>query len=245
LRSPSKIIQEIKDLKEKLHINDFMFWADTFTIHRDHTIELCNMIIKENLNIHWTTTTRVDLVDEELLQLMKKSGCWLIVHGIESGREEHLKKMQKGITLHEIKQNISLEKKLGLTVIGHFIIGYPDEDEKDIEETIKLALELPIDYAQFYFATPFPGSQLYTYCKERNLLRTNNWADYEQEKTVIINNKLSPDKLYALRKSAYRRFYLRPRIIIKNLIHLLKPEGIYYFTQHGTNFMRWLVSGYQ
>lgn len=240
LRKPDKIVEEIKVLKNKYNIIDFMFWADTFTIDRNHTIELCDLIIKEKLDIRWTTTTRVDLVDEELLKAMKSAGCWLIVHGIESGREEQLDRMQKNITIPDILRTITLERNLGIKVIGHFIIGYPDETEEDIEKTIEFALSLPLNFAQFYFATPFPGSELYNYCLTNNLLTCNDWRAFEQDKTVIANKNISEERLVTLRNRAYKKFYLRPKIIFENLPYFVKPSGIKYFLKNGRDFFKFI-----
>lgn len=242
LRSPQKIINEIKFLINHYGITDFMFWADTFTINREHTVELCNRIISEKLNIYWTTTTRIDLVDEELLTLMKKAGCWLIVHGIESGSEDALYNMHKQITIPQIINTVKLEKKMGFKVIGHFIIGFPDETEENIRKTIHFARELPIDFAQFYFATPFPGSNLYEECKARNLLLSSDWSYYEQDKTVIKNSWIPQEKLYKLRREAYRKFYLRPRIIAQNLKYIIEPAGISYMINNGKTFLKFLFS---
>lgn len=228
LRSPEKIVEEIKFLLKRYGVIDFMFWADTFTIDRNHTIELCQKIIKENLKIYWTTTTRVDLVDEEILRLMKKAGCWLIVHGIESGTGRRLNDMRKNITIEQIIRTIEIEKKVGLKVIGHFIIGYPDETEEDINRTIDFSTSLPLDFAQFYFATPFPGSELYELCKSKNILESSDWKLYEQDRVVIKNQFLTTERLYQLRRKAYRKFYWRPTTIKKNIKYLMSYSGISY-----------------
>jgi len=241
LRSPEKIVDEIKFLKANYGISDFMMWADTFTINREHTMEICERLIHDGIKIHWTTTTRADLVDEEMLKAMKKAGCWLVVHGIESGDQNILDAIKKGTTVSKIEETVYLEKRLGLKVIGHFIIGFPDDTKKTVEKTIEFALNLPVDFAQFYFAVPFPGSELFETCKERGLIEIGNWSKFEQDSSVIKNQNLTPEELNRLRIYAYRRFYLRPGVIWNNLGILKNPHGLGYMFKNGGMFFRSLL----
>ena len=110
IRSPKLIMEELWVLK-KLGLNNIHMYADLFTVNRDQVIELCNLMIDENIQIKWTCNSRVDFVDEEMLTLMGKAGCRLISWGIESGNEAILKHASKGAVLQKQSARCVGQKK--------------------------------------------------------------------------------------------------------------------------------------
>src|SRR5712692_706821 len=157
LRSPEKIMEELWVLK-KLGINNINMYADLFTVSRDQVVELCKLMIEQKINIRWTSNSRVDYVDEEMLNLMAKAGSFLITWGIESGSEQVLKHARKGAYPDKAVQALKWARKAGILNWGYFIIGLPTETEATIRQTIDFSKRLPLDIALFHVAAPYPGT---------------------------------------------------------------------------------------
>ncbi|HLF01760.1 MAG TPA: B12-binding domain-containing radical SAM protein, partial [Anaerolineales bacterium] len=160
LRSPEKLLEEIVLLKN-LGIHHIHMYADLFTVSRDQVVALCKLLIENNVGITWTCNSRVDYVDEEMLQLMGKAGCNLISWGIESGSEQVLKHARKGAYPDKAERALRWAKQAGIMNWGYFIIGLPTETEATIRQTIDFAKRLPLDIALFHVAAPYPGTPFF------------------------------------------------------------------------------------
>ncbi|MFH1507534.1 MAG: radical SAM protein, partial [Candidatus Omnitrophota bacterium] len=220
-----KIISQIRYLVEKHGMKGILFHDSAFTINMDFAKKLCQRMIDERLNLSWTCYTRVDRVDPELLSLMKKAGCWGVAYGLESGNEESLKKIRKGVTLKQNIEGVRMTKKAGLQVIGSFIICLPGEDEKMAKNTIKFAKSLKLDTVVFFLPVPFPGTELYDICKKEGGLAENiQWQDYrqwmDQTNPLYVNPKIGREKMVKLYNYAVRSFYLSPSVILRFFSHI-------------------------
>jgi len=159
-RSTEGILEEIEYDVEKFGIKDFFFWADTFTLNKKYVEEICLGIIRRRLRISWACNSRTDTVEASLLKLMADAGCWMISYGIESGSQKILDMAKKAVKAEKAVEAVQEAKRVGMKVVGHFILGLPGEDRQTVEETLHLVNRLDLDFAQFYCATPFPGSEL-------------------------------------------------------------------------------------
>jgi len=151
-------------------------------------------------------------VSEEMLAEMRRANCQLIFYGIEFGNQRILDFSGKGTTLAQIRSAVSITRKAGISPVGNFMLGYPTETRETIEDTIALARSLDIDHPSFSIVTPFPGTQLYDYCKENDLLRTDNWEEYNYihpRKGVIKLRGMSNEELIDLYERARSEFYYR------------------------------------
>ena len=146
-RSIDNVIEEIKQVIKDYGTRQFAFKDDSFTLNRRRTMEFCERIIKERLNINWDCTTRVDLIDEEMLKLMKRAGCNVIKVGIETGSERILKEIQKGITFEQARRAAKLFNKYGIFWSAYFMMGLPQETEEEILATYHFMRELNPFYA--------------------------------------------------------------------------------------------------
>lgn len=219
-RSPENIIKELKFLK-KLGLKEFIFQSDTFTVDKDFVIKLCQKIIDEGLKFSWSTNSRVDTIDEERLKIMQKAGCWMIAYGIESGSQKVLDRCKKEITLEQIKTAVNLTHKIGIKVYGYFIIGLIAETKETIRQTIDLAKKLPITFAIFHTAAPYPGTEFYEEVKEKGWLVSEKWEDINQGTNIPISYpRLPAEEINKSIRKAYRAFYLRPKAIWRILISL-------------------------
>lgn len=212
-RSVKNVMEELLQLK-KMGINHIIFHSDTFTIKKDWIIQLCQEMIKEQLNISWGCNSRVDTVNKEMLQWMKKAGCWMIAYGIESGSSEILKKCKKEATVKQSIDAINWSHEIGIKNYGYFVIGLPGETKETIQETIDLAKMLPITFAIFHVASPYPGTEFYNQCVENNWLTAKKWEDINQGGNSPINYpQLSGKEIMQGIKKAYFSFYLRPKAV--------------------------------
>ena len=219
-RSAENIIAEIKECVEKYNIKNFLFWSDIFNFDREWTLDLCRKIIESGLKITWSANTRANTMDDEMANLMYKSGCRLVSIGVESGSQEILNNIGKKITLDDIRNTVKILKKNRIKIYNYFVIGLPWETEKTVEETIKFAIELDSNFISFYTATPLPGTRYFAYAMMNNLVTETLDFSSAYYFPAVRSHELSKERIFELHKLALKRFYLRPKFIIKTLLGL-------------------------
>ena len=226
-RSVQSMLSEIKHeyIKNSGKID---FQDDTFTINKKKVVELCNAIIEEKLKLKWSCNTRADLVNYELLSLMKQAGCELIHFGIESG-DDTLRKdvILKGkISNSLIKNTFQICQDLGIRVGAYFMIGHKFESKKQIEQTKNFILESKINLLGISIPTPFPGSLLYEMARNDGIINNAIIDKFATKKLgegyagnypIYIDQNLDKKYVFDKRKEIIRSFYLRPRIIVQFL----------------------------
>jgi len=187
-RSEQNVIEELKYVQRTFGTRSFYFIDDTFTLDRKRAKRICQMIIDESLNIEWICDTRVDTLDEELLFLMKKSGCTRVKIGVESGSDRILKKIKKGITKDQIRHAVSLIRKARLDFTIYLMIGFPTETNQDVHETIDFARELDPKYYSLSILAPYPGTEIYDdVLKSGITLPKEHWEYFfHQSKDMIL-----------------------------------------------------------
>jgi len=211
LRSPKLIMDELWKLKE-LGINNIHMYSDLFTVSRDQVMELCERMIAEQINIRWTSNSRVDYVDEEMLRVMGKAGNYLISWGIESGNEQILKHAHKGAYPDKAERALRWAKAAGIKNWGYFIIGLPGETVETIRQTIDFAKRLPLDIALFHVAAPYPGTPFFFEVVENGWFRPGTrWEQVDMDKgTVLDYPNLRAEELLYWQKRAFREWAFRP-----------------------------------
>jgi len=211
VRTPENIMAELRVLKA-LGIKHVHMYADLFTVNREQVIKLCQLMIQENLGLSWTCNSRVDYVDEEMLQLMGKSGCTYISWGIESSNEQILKKAAKGYRLEQAPRALKWAHAAGIKNWGYFIIGLPGETVETIQDTIKFAKNLPLDIALFHVAAPYPGTPFFFEVLENNWFRPGTqWEQVDMDKSTVLDYQgLSAEQLEYWQKKAFREWAFRP-----------------------------------
>jgi radical SAM superfamily enzyme YgiQ (UPF0313 family) len=239
-RKPVLIVDELEHLQKKYGVSDFFFWSESFTIIKAAIKELCREILRRDLKIRWVCNSRVDNIDLELLELMKKAGCWMISYGIESGEQAILDAIKKGITVEQVREAVSLTRQVGFQIAGHFVLGLPGESVESLRKTYRFACSLDLDYAQFYCASPWPGSEFYRMAVAQGWLESTNWAEYEQDHSVTNYPGLSAQQITEFRDWATRRYYLRPRIIWRTMKRIKSPDEFLNFIKMLRAFLTWM-----
>src|SRR5208283_543116 len=217
MRRPSSLIAEMRYDSETFGVKDFFFWAETFTVNRAFVIELCRAIIKSGLGISWVCNARVDTVDDEMLGLMHEAGCWMVSYGIESVDRAVLENVKKNITAEQVKKAMEMTRKNGLIASGHVIFGLPGETVDSANATMDFVAGLDMEFAQFYCAVPFPGSDLYSAAVEKGYISSQGFECFRQEKAVMSLPTISARQVEEIRKKAARIFYTRPSRVLKLL----------------------------
>jgi len=215
-RNPIKIVDEMEELILKYHVKEIMFYDDSIAIKRNHIVGICEEIIKRKLSIKWESPARIDNMDEELLKLMKESGCIRIRYGVESGNENILKLMHKGVSLDKIREVFKLTKKIGIETFAYFIIGYATESPFTVRDSIDFAKELDPDWVMFTIATPYPHTDLYELANKENFITGDYWREFTLGKRTDRLPYLVNDAEEWMAR-AYKEFYFRPSYIIKKL----------------------------
>lgn len=211
VRSAEHIVEELEVLA-KLGISNIHMYADLFTVNREHVVSLCELIIRRGIQIKWTCNSRVDYVDEEMLRLMGRAGCWFISWGIESANEQILKRAHKGYKKEQAFAALKWAKAAGINNWGYFIIGLPGETEETIQETIAYAKQLPLDIALFHIAAPYPGTPFFYEVVENNWFRPGTkWEEVDMDQSTVLDyGNISAERLEYWQKRATREWSLRP-----------------------------------
>ena len=237
--SPEYMIKQFEFLK-KLNIKHWMLWDELATFDKQRMLNLCNLIKSGDFkDCIWFCTNRVDVFDEDLAKSMSEAGCRMMAFGLESGSNEVLKHIGKRITTDKSEEAIRLCKKHGIRTVAHFILGLPGSNKESDMETLDFAKRINPDFVQFYIATPFPGSQLYTLAKENNWLTTEDWAKVEQGDVTISYPDYSAGQIHEMRRKAYKEFYFRPRTIINGLT-AISPKAWLKFPTYAKTFLNWM-----
>ena len=213
-RSVSNVIAEIKYLVKNFSIKEVHFEDDNLTLKRNHVEKLCKEIIKNKIKISWACPNgiRADRVDEKLLKLMKKAGCYFVAFGIESANPKILNNIHKLETIDTIKKAIELANKVGIECQGFFIFGLPGETKETIKESINFAKNSKLTRAQFMILDVIPGSELWDTLKGKF---KPNWKKNSYKEPEWLPAGLTKNDLMKAQSRAFKKFYLRPIILIR------------------------------
>ncbi|MFZ5803181.1 MAG: B12-binding domain-containing radical SAM protein [Candidatus Omnitrophota bacterium] len=173
-RSVGNVIEEIKEMKSRYGIRHIKIADDLFVVRKERTIEFCEAVIREKLNISWSATGRCNIVEPKFLAIMKKAGCTFLGLGIESGSGPVLKAMKKNQTPQQIVEAVKMVQAAGITPGGTFILGMPGETHETVRETVALYKEINkyrTHVNRFFFATPYPGTPLYEHLRSQNKIQ--------------------------------------------------------------------------
>ena len=191
----------------EIHIED-----DNFTFDSDYAKEFCRQAISRKLPVLFSTPNgvRLDSLDDELLDLMKAAG-WYVIHcGIESGSDKVLRRIRKATTTERIRETIRRIHDHDLPVAGYFIIGLPGETKEDIEQTIRFARSIGLEWAHFASFLPIPGSEDGDRYLEKHDLSAEGWAAFHNTSCPAPPESISRRGLKKLQRKAFFRFYMRP-----------------------------------
>jgi len=224
--SVRRIVEEIQSLVDMYQVSQLNIEADTLTAKKKFIKELCNALIDNGLSkkIKWTCESRVDTVNEEILRLMRKAGCWQISYGVETGNQRLLDLINKSVTLKQIEDTFEITKRVGITIRGFFMLGLPTETREESIATIEFAKKLDPLWAQFTITVPYPGTAMFDELDRTGQIKSYDWRSYntwsgwkgDGEMPFVAEGR-SIEELASLQKMALRKFYLRPSVVVRFL----------------------------
>lgn len=216
-RTPETVVDEMEECYTRYSVREIDIFDYDFTVDKKRVMAICQEMKRRNLDILWACRSRVD-IDADLLETMAAAGCGRVYYGIESGSQETLDRISKGITLDQVRNTIRTTKDLGMRALGFFLIGAPGDTKKSIRQTVGFAKELDLDYVQFSKCLAKPLTPLWKEMKK--LEGKDYWAEWIMGHEVDRSlprpwTELSNKELDQLAKWAYVSFHSRLSFLIK------------------------------
>ena len=210
IRSARNTIDEVRELKKRYQVEFINFSDDLFLANEKFVLEFCDMMISENLNIKWSTSGRVNLVNDKLLRKMRRAGCVELGFGFESGSQIMLDNMKKRVTVKQAEEAIKITRAACIKVSGSFIIGMPGETLNTIKETLAFIKRNHLPIYRFFYATPYPHTELYSIAKKMGRFPLDEDAYLEKlgemRTTFLVNlTNFSDTELVRLKNEAELR----------------------------------------
>jgi hopanoid biosynthesis associated radical SAM protein HpnJ len=229
VRSAENVAAEMAYMKKVFpQVREFFFDDDTFTANLPRAREIAKKLAP--LGVHWSCNSRANLEYDTISQF-KDNGLRLFLVGYESGNDETLKRIKKGVTTEEMRRFTKACHKAGVVIHGTFILGLPVETRESIEQTIQFARDLDVFSLQVSLAAPYPGTELY------EMARQNGWFA-KKDKTDILHGDgfqqstleypgLDKDQIFEEVDRFYRTYYLRPKPILRIIKTMLEDKDIF------------------
>ncbi|UCE14382.1 MAG: radical SAM protein [Candidatus Heimdallarchaeota archaeon] len=245
-RSPEKIAEEIRFLREVMDLKATAFVDDLFFISKRRVKQLVKAL-SEIKDIYWGATTRADVGDLELLTLMRKAGCRLVFVGVESGSQAILDQIHKRTSIAQVERYFDNTKKAHMDSLASLSFGFPGETKQTIINTVKWVINrLDPSLALFTLATPYPGTNFYQEMRSLGKIKEHDYSKYNLFYPITEMSGLSREEMKEITKWAYKRFYLRLRKILQNtfreLSYSMESYGFGQFLHNSSVFAKGIIN---
>ncbi len=214
--SPERVVREMVEDFERYPIREIFFEDDTLTTDRARLRRICELILEQKRRMAWSCNSRVDWADLDLMKLMKEAGCRMLLIGPESGDQQILNNVRKGIRVEQTREFVATARKAKLNTHSCWVIGLPGETRESMERTRRFVKEVDTDTIQASAVMPQVGTELYALAKEKGYLRMKNWADYamQGEQTAVMEYPdLSQAEMNAGVNRLLKEFYFQPHVM--------------------------------
>jgi len=239
-RSPENVMAEIEWLVSRFGVRDLKFQDDNLTADRERARKIFKEMTQFNPRIYWNTPNGIAVwtLDDEMLGLMKESGCYEIVLAIESGDQEVLSKLiRKPLKLDKVEEVNRLARQHGIDRIAFFIIGFPGETRAQIQNTVRFSRKLKLDWCNIFIYNPLPGSEMYEECLRRGYITEDSFfqAGNFYFTSILNTEEWTSRELETIIRREYLRNYLSyfrdPRLVLPRLYALIRyrPNLIKFF----------------
>lgn len=232
-RSVENVLGEIRECVDQHGIRNFLFRSDLFTQNKKWVRELCEGILDEKLDISWASNSRVDTVNPETLEWMKKAGCWLIAFGVEKGDDESLERINKKATAEQARKALAMTREAGIKRSMYLLFGLPQDTEEILKSDIQFAKELDPDFLEIFYPYPFPGTPLYKEAVELGLLQDGEIPKEAYGMPSMATQHIPIERLAKLRTWGMRKFYMRPSFIARTLAGANSAREFKNFARYG------------
>jgi radical SAM superfamily enzyme YgiQ (UPF0313 family) len=210
MRSAKSVAAEIDLLHNRYGVKTYKIIDEMFVLNERHVLGLCDELIARNYDLNIWAYARVDTVKPHMLEKLRKAGVRWLALGIESGSEHVRDGAEKSFSQNEIVEIVRRIQQAGISVIGNYIFGLPDDDLGTMQQTLALATELNCEFANFYSAMAYPGSPLYGLAIERGWALPESWTGYSQHSYDCLplpTEKLSAGEVLRFRDKAFDRYF--------------------------------------
>jgi len=245
-RSFENTMDEIKYIYNEFRVRTFAFLDQNITASKKKILSLCNAIAEFNLDIKWycPNGVRLDSLDDEVLEIMRATGCTSLTVGIETASNNSLEAMNREKFEGELREKINLIRKHRIKVTGNFIIGLPNETFRDFRNTILQAVKLPLNRAQYAFFVPFPGTRLFKeYFPDQKQVDIS-WSAFDVTMPTFIKTA-SKSLSWFVMLSAFIFFYIRPGIMFDNIRDIKSASHLRFIlsriTKIATDPLKWTI----
>jgi anaerobic magnesium-protoporphyrin IX monomethyl ester cyclase len=243
-RSARSVLAEIREVVKQGY-KEIFFRDEIFTAFRDRVMEICDTIIKEKIDITWICSARINSLDKDMLLKMKEAGCHMIRLGVETGVQELLNNIKKGIKVEQTEQVLKWAHEIGMDTHAHMMIGIPGETKDTIKQTIKFILKIDPTIVTFGILTPYPGTALFLDLRAHHSeFGDGTCMDISNLHTHTFYNeyftKLTSDELQKYIRTVYRKFYLRPSYVLKWLIRIKSLDELKRVSLAATNVFEFI-----
>jgi magnesium-protoporphyrin IX monomethyl ester (oxidative) cyclase len=245
-RSAEKVVDEIENLTSKFGIREIHFEDDNLTLSRKRISRICDLIMERGLDIKWTTPNGVAIwtLDRSLLEKMKRSGCYSLSFGIESGDANTLNFIGKPISLAMAKKIIATANDVGIWTHGFFVFGFPNESRESVMNTLRYAIDSDIDLASFFIATPYPGTELYEKTKREGIFIERDCYSFRTMQASMDTRYFKRKELDRLQVQLYKEFfknravnYFKPRTLRQRARRFKTLDDIRFIVRLGSRFL--------
>jgi len=216
-RSPDKVAEEISLLVENYRIRNIKIIDEIFTLREAYVAELCDLIVKRRYDLNMWAYARIDTVNEKMLKKMKRAGINWLCYGIESFDRKVRDNVGKGsFEESAVRKVVEMTRSAGINIIGNFMFGLPEDSLETMQETLRMAKELDLEYVNFYVTMAYPGSQLYEAALKKGSRLPEKWCGYSQlskETFPLATNYLSGTDILRFRDKAFKEYYANARYL--------------------------------
>lgn len=246
IKTAENVLKEIRYLVG-LGFKEIFFRDETFTAYKQRNLEICKTIIEEKIDITWIANGRVDMIDRESAEMMKKAGCHMLKFGVETGDDQMLLNLKKGATVEQAREAFRLCHEVGLDTHSHIVFGGPGESLDSINNTLKFLKEIDPTTASFGILTPYPGTEHFRMVQEKfPEIMNGTEADMETLHTIPYYSQalteLDPGELQSSIGRAYRTFYFRPSYIFKWLKKVDSLDELFRLLVAGSNIFQFGIT---
>ncbi len=213
---PSQVIQQIDLLVERYGVRNIKFADEMFVLHPRHVIGICDAIIERGYDLNIWAYARVDTVKDEMLDKLKRAGFHWLAFGIEAANEGVLNDVDKRYRVDQVYDAVAKVKAAGIHIIGNYIFGLPEDTFDTMQQTLDLAIDLNCEFANFYCAMAYPGSQLYQQALDRGWQLPHSWSGYSQHSVDTLplpTRHVSAGDVLSFRDDAFHRYFSNPRYL--------------------------------
>ena len=242
-RSVDNVLAEIDEIIHRYRIKSLIFYDDLFTLNKERVVGICEEILRRGYKLDWKCEGRVNMVDPDVLRLMRRAGCSMIAYGVESANQNGLDYLNKNMSVDQIENAFALTAQAGIRTMAYFILGIPVETYEDELKTVALAKRIKATYAQFSILSPYYGTKIYEDAVQKGWYRevdAKNPLDKDLKRPVILSDNWDEEKMQAILKTAHREFYLRPAYMARLVLSVRSVNQLVSYLREFSNVISWL-----